>query len=207
VRQPLNERSWPIGGIGVLHLHGLRERLRRHARREGRFGAGASLFEFLPTRASLDLQGWPSRTFSRIRKPRLFEAHAGRLRPVSVTLEPRSGLHYAPMPARMADHALITPALWSSGEFGSKPSRSGRKTPASPWQRATAGWFGCSHRCPAAVILAIRHRLCVSLQSIPDAVAEAAARHGNLVVSGTKITMESPHLSGYSTDQRPYDCG
>jgi lipopolysaccharide export system protein LptC len=28
---------------------------------------------------------------------------------------------------------------------------------------------------------------------------------GNLVVSGTKITMESPHLAGYSTDQRPYE--
>jgi lipopolysaccharide export system protein LptC len=28
---------------------------------------------------------------------------------------------------------------------------------------------------------------------------------GNLVVSGTKITMESPHLSGYSPDQRPYE--
>jgi lipopolysaccharide export system protein LptC len=28
---------------------------------------------------------------------------------------------------------------------------------------------------------------------------------GNLVVSGTKITMESPHLAGFSTDQRPYD--
>ena len=28
---------------------------------------------------------------------------------------------------------------------------------------------------------------------------------GNLVVSGTKITMESPHLSGYTTDQRPYE--
>jgi lipopolysaccharide export system protein LptC len=28
---------------------------------------------------------------------------------------------------------------------------------------------------------------------------------GNLVVSGTKITMESPHLSGYSPDRRPYE--
>jgi lipopolysaccharide export system protein LptC len=28
---------------------------------------------------------------------------------------------------------------------------------------------------------------------------------GNLVVSGTKITMESPHMSGYSQDQRPYE--
>src|ERR1700736_3631226 len=29
---------------------------------------------------------------------------------------------------------------------------------------------------------------------------------GNLVVSGTKITMEAPHLSGYTaTDRRPYE--
>jgi lipopolysaccharide export system protein LptC len=28
---------------------------------------------------------------------------------------------------------------------------------------------------------------------------------GNLVVSGTKITMETPHLTGYTPDQRPYD--
>ena len=28
---------------------------------------------------------------------------------------------------------------------------------------------------------------------------------GNLVVSGTKITMESPHVSGYTGDQRPYE--
>src|SRR6201986_4372275 len=27
----------------------------------------------------------------------------------------------------------------------------------------------------------------------------------NLVVSGTKITMESPHMSGYSQDRRPYE--
>src|ERR1700759_772331 len=28
---------------------------------------------------------------------------------------------------------------------------------------------------------------------------------GNLVVSGTKITMESPHMAGFSADQRPYE--
>ena len=28
---------------------------------------------------------------------------------------------------------------------------------------------------------------------------------GNLAVSGTKITMESPHLSGYTPDRRPYE--
>jgi lipopolysaccharide export system protein LptC len=28
---------------------------------------------------------------------------------------------------------------------------------------------------------------------------------GNLVVSGTKITMEAPHMAGFSADQRPYE--
>jgi lipopolysaccharide export system protein LptC len=28
---------------------------------------------------------------------------------------------------------------------------------------------------------------------------------GNMVVSGTKITMESPHMSGFTPDQRPYE--
>jgi lipopolysaccharide export system protein LptC len=28
---------------------------------------------------------------------------------------------------------------------------------------------------------------------------------GNLVVTGTKITMETPHLAGYTPDQRPYE--
>jgi lipopolysaccharide export system protein LptC len=28
---------------------------------------------------------------------------------------------------------------------------------------------------------------------------------GNLVVSGSKITMETPHMTGYTQDQRPYD--
>jgi lipopolysaccharide export system protein LptC len=28
---------------------------------------------------------------------------------------------------------------------------------------------------------------------------------GNLAVSGTKITMETPHLAGYTPDQRPYE--
>ena len=28
---------------------------------------------------------------------------------------------------------------------------------------------------------------------------------GNLVVSGTKITMETPHLAGFSADKRPYE--
>jgi lipopolysaccharide export system protein LptC len=28
---------------------------------------------------------------------------------------------------------------------------------------------------------------------------------GNLIVSGTKVTMESPHMAGYTPDRRPYE--
>ena len=59
---------------------------------------------------------------------------------------------------------------------------------------------------PAAVILAMAAILAVSIFNpfrvlLPNLPVDM----GNLVVSGTKITMESPHLSGYSTDQRPYE--
>jgi ribonuclease D len=42
----------------VLHLHRLRERLDAMLEREGRAGLAAACFEFLPTRAALDLGGW-----------------------------------------------------------------------------------------------------------------------------------------------------
>jgi ribonuclease D len=42
----------------VLHLHALRERLDAMLAREGRLGLAQACFEFLPTRAKLDLQGW-----------------------------------------------------------------------------------------------------------------------------------------------------
>jgi ribonuclease D len=42
----------------VLHLHALRERLDAMLAREGRLGLAKACFEFLPTRAKLDLQGW-----------------------------------------------------------------------------------------------------------------------------------------------------
>jgi lipopolysaccharide export system protein LptC len=46
---------------------------------------------------------------------------------------------------------------------------------------------------PAAVILALAAIVLVSVDM------------GALVVSGTKITMESPHMAGFTTDQRPYE--
>lgn len=43
----------------VLYLHKLRDELEIRLAREGRSELAASCFNFLPTRALLDLQGWP----------------------------------------------------------------------------------------------------------------------------------------------------
>ena len=43
----------------VLHLHKLREKLTMMLEREGRFELAKACFDFLPTRARLDLAGWP----------------------------------------------------------------------------------------------------------------------------------------------------
>jgi ribonuclease D len=43
----------------VLHLHALKERLDARLAREDRAALARSCFDFLPTRALLDLAGWP----------------------------------------------------------------------------------------------------------------------------------------------------
>jgi lipopolysaccharide export system protein LptC len=59
---------------------------------------------------------------------------------------------------------------------------------------------------PAAVVLAMAAVVGVSIfNPFRMLIPKLPVDMGNLVVSGTKITMESPHLSGYSTDQRPYE--
>jgi lipopolysaccharide export system protein LptC len=59
---------------------------------------------------------------------------------------------------------------------------------------------------PAAVILALAAIVGVSIfNPFRMLMPKLPLDIGNLVVSGTKITMESPHLSGYTTDQRPYE--
>jgi len=57
---------------------------------------------------------------------------------------------------------------------------------------------------PAAVGLSLAAVLFISIVN-PFRLEIPKFDLGNLVVSGTKITMESPHLSGYSTDRRPYE--
>ena len=59
---------------------------------------------------------------------------------------------------------------------------------------------------PAAVLLAMAGIVAVSVfNPFRMLLPKLPVDIGNLVVSGTKITMESPHLAGFSTDQRPYE--
>ena len=59
---------------------------------------------------------------------------------------------------------------------------------------------------PAAVILSLAAILMVSIfNPFRMLLPKLPVDMDNLVVSGTKITMESPHMSGYTTDQRPYE--
>jgi len=57
---------------------------------------------------------------------------------------------------------------------------------------------------PAVVALAIAAVIGRSIFN-PFHIPQIPLSVDNLVVSGTKITMESPHLSGYTPDQRPYE--
>jgi lipopolysaccharide export system protein LptC len=60
---------------------------------------------------------------------------------------------------------------------------------------------------PAAVLLAMAGIMAISIFN-PfriTGLTKLPVDISNLVVSGTKITMETPHLAGFSTDQRPYE--
>ncbi|MGY4233027.1 ribonuclease D [Bradyrhizobium sp. USDA 4449] len=54
----LTEPQLAYAASDVLHLHALRERLDAMLVREGRTQLAMACFDFLPTRALLDLQGW-----------------------------------------------------------------------------------------------------------------------------------------------------
>lgn len=55
----LTEAQLEYAASDVLYLHQLREKLDERLAREGRTDLAASCFDFLPTRARLDLAGWP----------------------------------------------------------------------------------------------------------------------------------------------------
>jgi len=56
--QTLSEAQLAYAASDVLHLHALRERLDAMLAREDRTALAQACFEFLPTRAKLDLEGW-----------------------------------------------------------------------------------------------------------------------------------------------------
>jgi lipopolysaccharide export system protein LptC len=59
---------------------------------------------------------------------------------------------------------------------------------------------------PAAVALSLASIILVSVfNPFRMLLPKLPVDISNLVVSGTKVTMESPHLAGYSQDQRPYE--
>jgi lipopolysaccharide export system protein LptC len=58
---------------------------------------------------------------------------------------------------------------------------------------------------PGVVLLAMAAIVGVSVFNPFRILANLPIDMGNLVVSGTKITMETPHLSGFSPDGRPYE--
>lgn len=59
---------------------------------------------------------------------------------------------------------------------------------------------------PAAVILAMTAVIGVSIfNPFRILMPKLPVDIDNLVVSGTKITMENPHLAGFSADRRPYE--
>jgi ribonuclease D len=57
--ETLSEAQLAYAASDVLHLHALREKLSERLAREGRDGLAEACFGFLPTRARLDLAGWP----------------------------------------------------------------------------------------------------------------------------------------------------
>jgi lipopolysaccharide export system protein LptC len=59
---------------------------------------------------------------------------------------------------------------------------------------------------PAAVVVAMASIVMVSVfNPFRILLPKLPVDMDNVVVSGTKITMESPHMAGFSTDQRPYE--
>jgi ribonuclease D len=56
--QNLSDAQVSYAASDVLHLHGLRDRLNGMLARENRSELAQACFDFLPTRAKLDLSGW-----------------------------------------------------------------------------------------------------------------------------------------------------
>ena len=56
--ETLTKAQLDYAASDVLHLHALTEKLTERLKREGREAHAKACFDFLPTRAKLDLMGW-----------------------------------------------------------------------------------------------------------------------------------------------------
>jgi ribonuclease D len=59
----LTEEQVAYAASDVLYLHQIKSRLDEMLAREGRTGLAEACFRFLPTRAALDIKGWPEDIF------------------------------------------------------------------------------------------------------------------------------------------------
>ena len=57
--ETLTDAQLEYAASDVLYLHSLKNKLDLRLKREGRLDLAKSCFDFLPTRAMLDLAGWP----------------------------------------------------------------------------------------------------------------------------------------------------
>lgn len=57
--EQLSDSQIAYAAADVVHLHALREKLNAMLEREGRMPLAQACFDFLPTRAELDVAGWP----------------------------------------------------------------------------------------------------------------------------------------------------
>lgn len=57
--EELSDAQQAYAAADVLNLHAIRDRLQEMLEREGRADLARACFDFLPTRADLDLAGWP----------------------------------------------------------------------------------------------------------------------------------------------------
>ena len=57
--EKLSDAQLAYAASDVLHLHAIRDQLMMMLEREGRMDLARSCFDFLATRAELDLEGWP----------------------------------------------------------------------------------------------------------------------------------------------------
>ena len=62
--QQLSDKQIDYAANDVLHLHRIKEQLDERLKREGRLQLALDTMKFLPTRADLDLAGWPDDIFA-----------------------------------------------------------------------------------------------------------------------------------------------